>query len=102
MELMNSQQPNEICNFVYIFRTMVKEKESPIPSTSTAGMCKDDQEEEANVKHPFNSPKKEYYRLVDQGCLVSDMIYLGRILSAYRKETWKGDVFHDSMKLSSD
>ena len=84
------------------FRTMVKEKESPIPSTSTAGMCKDDQEEEANVKHPFNSPKKEYYRLVNQRCLVSDVIYLGRIFSAFRNDRWKEDVSHDSMTLISD
>ena len=43
---------------------MVTEKESPIPSTSTAGINKDDPDEEANIKHPFNSPKKEYYRFV--------------------------------------
>ncbi len=36
-------------------------EEPAVPSTSAAGM-KDDSEEDASVKHPFNSPKKEYYR----------------------------------------
>lgn len=41
---------------------MKEKEESPVACTSTAEINKDDSDDDGAVKHPFNSPKKEYYR----------------------------------------